>query len=172
LRTLIYTASLGAPVYRRMTELCIHSLREVGCYGGRILVFTNNGYRPRGPGIEVIRVPPVIGRTRMQEFKVAAAPQIASDEYDRILWIDCDILAVDRIAPLLGEGEEEVRGALEEPFTRMSDPACGDCLTPDEKLQASGRWGINAGLLSFPGPRYQEYARLWREEMELRRSRL
>lgn len=172
MKTLIYLASLGSPVYRRMTELCIHSLREVGGYSGPILVFTNNGYMPQGAGIEAIRIPPGLDLARMQGFKAAAAPAVPAEKYDRILWLDCDMLAVDAVSPLFSGSGEHVRGMVEAPWTRMSDDACGDCLTPAERRRAGTRWGINTGLLCVPSRSYREYMRLWSEEIEIRRDRL
>jgi hypothetical protein len=169
MKTLIYLASLGVPAYRRMTELCIRSLRGVGGYRGPILVFTNNGYEAGDQDIEVAQAPSGLDRFALTGFKVAAATSIATADYDRILWLDCDMIAVDEIAPLFSLGAHHVCAMEEEPWTRMTDPSCGDCLSAAERRKAGRRWGINTGCLSFPGPIFQHSTELWRREMEIRR---
>lgn len=45
MKAAIYLCSFGAPLFKDLTELCVRSLRRLGRYSGRIIVFTNNGYR-------------------------------------------------------------------------------------------------------------------------------
>jgi hypothetical protein len=84
--------------------------------------------------------------------------------------MDCDMIAVDDLTDLFAVSEDSVCGMEEEPWTRMTDPAGGDCLNDEERRRARGRWGINTGFLCVPGRLLAGCLSLWRREMDRRRS--
>src|SRR5262249_20964979 len=153
---LIYLCSLGDPAYRQMTELCIRSLRRVGKYGGDILVFSNNGFKACDGGVGVVSVPGCLGKFEMTSFKTEAARSIKAETYDKILWIDSDMLAIDEVSILFRQGDDHISAMEEEPWTRMSDPPCGECLSEGERQRGHERWGINTGLLCIPRLLFRE----------------
>jgi len=59
---LIYLLCFGDPEYRRMTELCVESLRGPGRFTGDIMVFTDGSYTTERPDIIVRDATPVIDR--------------------------------------------------------------------------------------------------------------
>jgi hypothetical protein len=167
-RTLIYLASLGAAVYRCMTELLVRSLRGPGNYRGPILVFTNNGFQSGDGATDVISLSADLDHFAIFETKARAAESIRAEDFDKLLFMDSDMLAIDDVAPLFEHSDAAVCGMVEKPWSRMSDPSCGECLTAAERRRARRRWGINTGLLCTPAPIFRETMALWAEEFRRR----
>ena len=155
-----------------MTELCVQSLRDPGRFSGPIVVFTDNGYRPAEPHVRVISIPQRRDHFERLSFKPNAAEYLDVERYDKILFLDVDIVAIGDVNPLFDYADGSIRGMEESPWTRMDGPSCGATLTEEERRLARDRWGINTGLLCTPCGRFREYMRLWQNEIRRGREKV
>jgi hypothetical protein len=166
-RDLIYLLCFGDDSYRRMTELCIESLRVWGRFEGDILVFTDGSYRRPPPGVDVIEVPPLDDQFAIKSFKPFASRMIPSERYAHVAVMDADMVAVDDVSGLLPAPDRAIVGMVEYPFNSMLADSCGGALLHlEERPRASRTWGINTGFLSMSGSHVHENMRVWREEIE------
>ncbi len=171
-RTLLYLCSLGASRFRSMTELCIRSLRGRGKYAGEILVFTNNGFRTRDPAVRTERAPDGLEKCAMFAFKAGAGKSIDASRYDKILFMDSDMLAVGDMNPFFEHSDDSLCAMEEVGWTRMNKPQCGATLRRREIPAARRRWGINTGLVCTPGKLFRDYMETWESEIWAERAKL
>jgi hypothetical protein len=160
---LLYTIAFDPPgctIIRAQAKLFVLSLLRT-CFDGDIIVFTNSR-KPMFPtgrlGVTEIR----IDTQRKKEsalaefacaFKYLAINYIANPEkYGRILFTDCDCLALRNLAPLY-QYEEDIIWAAE-PGTTIAAPWYSGYFTEEEKLSA--HVGVNAGTWSIKGKKMTE----------------
>ncbi len=169
---LIALTSLGSSDYRRTAELCLRSLRTHGRFRGDIVVFSNNDFATDDPNVRVLPAPEKLDRRAMHEYKPAAAAQLETSGYDRVLVMDSDMIAIADIAPLFDLADAAVCGVEERPWTRMVDAPCGGCLSESEKRMVGDRWGVNGGLLCAPSTLFRRAMSLWFSEIRAQHGQL
>ena len=161
---LLYTIAFDPPgctILRVQAKLFVMSALRTG-FEGDLIVFSNAEARlfPCGrPGVKEVRID--TGAMKERElaeyacaFKYRAADYIARPErYGRILFTDCDCLALRNLAPLFSYDEDIVWAW--EPDTSSEDPWHGGYFT-EEEMADGPRPGINAGTWCVSGSRYAD----------------
>jgi hypothetical protein len=164
-RQLLFTIVLDPPrcsLIRAQGKLFALSVLRSG-FEGDFIIFSNAKVPlfPHGRrGITEIRVP--TGRMKGMELaEYACALKFRArdfierpEQYDRILFTDCDCLALNSLEPLFAY-EEEVVWAGEPGRTVLSQWHRG-YFTPEELALEPPLAGINAGTFSVKGNRYRE----------------
>ncbi len=102
------------------------------------------------------------GARRAWCWKYKVADLIPNPEhYDKILFVDCDSLALRNLDHLL-EGDWDIAYQPERGKT-MAGPSFNAFLTEAEMTASSRREGANSGTLAVRGSRFREVMRRWRE---------
>jgi glycosyltransferase involved in cell wall biosynthesis len=176
-RDLVYLVAIGSvePRFMRAVEWCVTSLRRWGRYSGDVAVVTD---RPEAmPDVvraeaRVVRVEesqmrdPAHGRNDYERYligrlRVHRLLDVAA--YNRVLYVDCDVLAIRDVAPLL-DGLDCFRYSRE--FQPMSAPMYNACLSDAELAEARWRRGINSGVFAAPGSQLGECLDRWKELLD------
>ncbi|HXJ78970.1 MAG TPA: glycosyltransferase [Candidatus Methylomirabilis sp.] len=176
---LLYLVAIGAeePRYLEAVRMCATSFRRWGRYSGELAVVTD---RPEAIPADVraeVRVVPVderqmredthgrephesylLGRLRVHRF-------LDLTVYDRVMYADCDVLAIRDVMPLL-DGLDCFRYSRE--FQPMSAPMYNGCLTDAELEEARWRRGINSGVFAAPGAYLGECLERWMALLDTR----
>jgi len=172
MRTLVYLACFRDPVYVEATRLCIASLRGAGRYDGEIAVLSDGSFPEGTEGVTVHRLPETKDAFGIRSSKLGAARVLDATRYDRILWIDSDVIAIDDVAPLFSFVRKGLAAGDERPFNTLRVESVGGCLTRWERLRHRFRWGINAGVFCVEASLLGKYLDLWQAEVERCRARL
>jgi glycosyltransferase involved in cell wall biosynthesis len=166
------------PRFVRAVEWCVTSLRRWGRYENEIAVITDREADCLPPAVrreatlacvdESRLRDPAHGRAGMERYLMArlrAHHILDLAAYDRVLYVDCDILAVRDVRPLL-EGLDCFRYSRE--FQPMSAPMYSGCLTDAELADAAWRRGINSGVFGAPGAYLGECLDRWKALLDER----
>jgi hypothetical protein len=148
-------------------------------FPGDIMIFRNSAaplFLVERKSLEEIYIetPPLQGRTGAEAawcWKYRVAPLIPHPEqYDRVLFLDCDCLVLRNLDGLLA-GDWDVRFQPER-GKPGNGPSFNAFLSDAEMNVAGGREGVNSGTLAVRGSQYREVMEAWREidESNPRRS--
>lgn len=169
-RHLVYTLALdpvGAMEHRNMAKLLVSSLLRSG-FTGDIVVFHNSPYPlfmvPRAcvreVKIDAGNAPDCDHSFQYyaQSFKHSLSRFIEPDDYDKIVFIDCDALVIKPLDPLLS-GDWDL-AVLAEAWTQIQSGYFGCYLTPQERetLQMEG---INSGTWAVRASCWRELMHTW-----------
>jgi hypothetical protein len=169
-KNLVYTVCFDAPgseSYRFLAKMLTSSLLKT-FFTGDILVFRNSPaplFLVERKGLEEVylETPEMYGQERAEFswcWKYRVAPLIENAaEYDKILFVDCDSLALRNLDHLL-EGEWDIRYQPErgKPGNGKSFNAF---LTDEEMERAAKREGANSGTLAVRGAIFHEVMEEW-----------
>jgi len=172
MRRLVYLACFRDPVYVEAARLCIASLRGPGRYDGDIAVLSDGSFPEGTPGVTIHRLPAASDVFGIRSAKLGAARVLDVARYDRILWLDSDVIAVGDVAPLFAFLRRGLAAGDERPFNTLRAPSVGGCLSRWERLRHRFRWGINAGVFCAEAGVFGEYLDLWHAEIERYRASL
>jgi hypothetical protein len=172
MRTLVYLACFADPVYAEAARLCIASLRGPGRYRGDVAVLTDGTFPEGAPGTTVVRLPEAKDAFAIKCVKLEAARVLDVARYDRVLWLDADVIALGDVAPLFEFCRRGLAAGDERPFNTLRAPSVGGCLSPWERLRHRFRWGINAGVFCVEGSLVGRYLDLWHAEVHRHRAAL
>jgi hypothetical protein len=169
-RNLVYTLALdreGETGHRNLAKLLVSSLLRTR-FSGEILVFHNSptplflvardGVREVHLDVDGAESPHEFAG-RAQSSKHAVAGQIDAARYDRVMYLDCDSVALRNIDHLLAESCELT--VVSEPGRRIQLLAYGGYLTAHEHANLD-REGINSGTWAVAGSRFAELLARWR----------
>lgn len=171
-KNLIYTVAFDAPgseSYRFLGKMLASSLVRT-FFTGDILVFRNSPaplflVERKGLDEYYIDTPPMGGQEGARRawcWKYKVADLIPHPEqYDKILFVDCDCLALRNLDHLL-EGDWDIAYQPERGKT-MSGPSFNAFMTEEELETASRREGANSGTLAVRGRHFREVMRRWQE---------
>ena len=171
-KNLIYTIAFDAPQsegYRFLGKMLVSSLLRT-FFNGDIVVFRNSPaplFMVERKGLEEVylETPQVEGQEGAEEawcWKYRVAELIENPEqYDKILFLDCDSLALRSIDHLL-EGDWDIRYQPErgKPMNGRSFHAF---LTEEEMALAAKRDGANSGTIAVRGGKFHEVMERWRD---------
>jgi hypothetical protein len=171
-KNLVYTVAFDSPdseSYRFLGKMLASSLVRT-FFTGDILVFRNSAaplFLVERKGLEEVylETPAMSGQAGAERawcWKYKVAELIENPEqYDKILFLDCDSLALRNIDHLL-EGDWDIRYQPE-----RDRPGNGGSfnafLTEAEMEAAAQREGANSGTLAVRGSRFHEVMRQWEE---------
>ena len=172
MRTLVYTGCYGDPAYAEMTRLLVASLRGPGRYGGEIAVLTDGAFEENGQDVRIVRDDGAHDAFAVKCAKARAASLLDGERYDRILWLDADMVAIRDVAPLFAHAREDLCAGDEYPFNTLRAASVGGALSWWERLRHLRTWGINAGCFCLPGSAFRSTLDLWREEILRFRPRM
>ncbi|HEV7866826.1 MAG TPA: putative nucleotide-diphospho-sugar transferase [Chthoniobacteraceae bacterium] len=170
-RHLVYTIALdyeGCCVHRNMAKMLVSSLLRTR-FSGDVLVFHNSPiplFQVPRVGIfeKSLKVPPEVSHRQFGEFVMRYKHGVAADlpmaGYDKVMFLDCDTIALRNIDHLL-EGDWDLAFCVE-PGSRIQDGAYGAYLTADERKH-SRREGINSGTWAVAASRCAELLERWKE---------
>jgi len=169
-KNLVYTVCFDAPgseSYRFLGKMLASSLVRT-FFTGEVVVFRNSPaplFLVERKGLEEVflETPEMYGQERAEFawcWKYRVAPLIENPEqYDKILFVDCDSLALRNIDHLL-EGDWDIRYQPE-----RGKPANGKSfnafLTEEEMTLAAKRDGANSGTLAVRGSIFHEVMEEW-----------
>ena len=172
LPNLVYTVAFDAPeseTYRFLGKMLASSLVRT-YFTGDIVVFRNSPaplflVERKGLHEVYLDTPQVVGQAGAEAawcWKYKAARLIEHPEqYDKILFLDCDCLALRNLDELL-EGDWDIRYQPER-GTRMEGRKYNAFLTEEEMKLGSRREGVNSGTLAVRGCYFHEVMRRWQE---------
>lgn len=159
LNTLVYTTAFGDDHFFRLAETMLRSLRRRGYAGDAAVIADRPHVFAADLDARVIVLPDVSGsplvKARLHELADISG-------YDRILFVDSDVVFLGDPAPVFAlSGERMMLSRDHCPLARN-----GFNLTffaPEERRDpALARTrSINTGIVAFPGARYAEYAETW-----------
>lgn len=169
---LIYTVAFDSPgseSYRFLGKMLASSLVRT-FFTGDIMVFRNSAapfFLVERKGLEEVylETPALsgqLGAERAWCWKYKVAELIENPErYDKILFLDCDSLALRNIDHLL-EGNWDIRYQPER--DRPADgPSFNAFFTEKELAAAALRDGANSGTLAIRGSRFHEVMKYWQD---------
>jgi hypothetical protein len=171
-KNLIYTVAFDSPgseSYRFLGKMLASSLLKT-FFTGDILIFRNSAapfYLVERKGLdemylETTAMSGQAGAERAWCWKYKVAELIENPEqYDKILFMDCDSLALRNIDHLL-EGDWDIRYQPER-GKPMDGRSFNAFLTDGEMGQAAGREGANSGTIAVRGSKFHEVMRRWEE---------
>lgn len=180
-KNLVYTVIFDAPgseSYRFLGKMLASSLLRT-FFSGDILIFRNSPgplFLVERKGLEEVflETPEMYGQERAKfawcwKYRVAELIEVA--QYDKILFVDADCLALRNIDHLL-EGDWDIRYQPE--CGRSGDGKSFNAfLTEDELAKAADREGANSGTLAVRASLFHEVMAKWRaidESQPLRAS--
>jgi hypothetical protein len=171
-KNLVYTVCFDAPgseSYRFLGKMLTSSLLKT-YFTGDIVIFRNSPaplYLVERKGLEEVylETPEMYGQARAEYswcWKYKVAPLIENPEqYDKILFLDCDSLALRNIDHLL-EGDWDIRYQPE-----RGKPGNGKSFnafyTEEEMATAGQRDGANSGTLAVRGAIFHEVMEAWQD---------
>lgn len=170
-RNLIYTIVMDAPgseTYRFLGKMLVSSLLRT-FFTGDILVFRNSPaplFLVERKGLEEVylETPDLFGQERADVawcWKYMVADLIEQPEqYDKILFLDADCLALRNVDHLLSR-DWDVRCQTER-GRPMSGKTFHSFLNREEMVGAAGQEGFNSGTLAVRGSRFREVMEAWR----------
>jgi hypothetical protein len=169
---LAYTIAFDAPnseTYRFLGKMLASSLVRT-YFTGDIVVFRNSPaplflVERKGLHEVFLDTPQVGGQSGAEaawcwKYKVARLIE-HPEQYDKILFLDCDCLALRNLDELL-EGDWDIRYQPER-GTRMEGRKYNAFLTEEELKRAAQREGVNSGTLAVRGCYFHEVMRRWQE---------
>lgn len=168
-KNLIYTVIFDAPgseSYRFLGRMLASSLLRT-FFSGDILIFRNSAaplFLVERKGLEEVylETPEMFGQKRAEFawcWKYKVAELIDADQYDKILFVDADCLALRNLDHLL-EGDWDIRYQPER-GKPMSGKSFNAFLTEAEMSAAAGREGANSGTLAVRGAVFHEVMAEW-----------
>jgi hypothetical protein len=152
----VKSASKGV-IYFRMADMLIDSLRRLGEFTGDILVFTDepSWFENRGVLIEEIG-------DQGHPLEVRFSSSIKAANYEKIMFLDCDILCIGSISDLFN-ANNEVLYVLERNKLMTSERFGYLFLTAEERNRFKDEFIINAGTFCVDAAYYDYFSGLWRE---------
>lgn len=210
---LIYLLCFGGPVYARMTELCVESLRRPGGFSGDILVFSDGSFTSDRTDTIICDVSNMIEinvqRIRAASEMVATSrgsadasfsrwltgedeaedvirkmaykalkPEVAAivdhARYDKIAYLDTDMIAIGDVDSLLRVSDFGVSAIEERQIgSSMLNESCGQLLLrPDEMAQARETVGICTGFICAKSTVFKQSMMLWLKAIQADQKRL
>ena len=170
-KNLVYTVAFDVPgseSYRFLGKMLASSLVRT-FFTGDILVFRNSPaplflVERKGLDEYYIDTPAMGGQEGARRawcWKYKVADLIPNPEqYDKILFVDCDCLALRNLDHLM-DGDWDIAYQPERGKT-MAGPSFNAFLTEEEMTAASRREGVNSGTLAVRGSRFREVMQRWR----------
>lgn len=147
--------------YLKLFEMCYTSLIDSGGYSGDTLLylsddqaFINMFYSMRFPGKERIKLSPFRCRSMVdsavEKLYISVDPYI--NKYSRVVFIDCDILVINKISSLLDIIGEDILVGNDDPRYLMTHELWGgSLLDSDDRIFVETRKipGLNSGVFCF-----------------------
>ncbi len=171
-RHLVFTLAFDPPGetgHRNLAKMLVSSLLRTR-FSGDIVVFHNSPaplFLVARAGVREVRVEAPVADAKSGAFagkaqsgKHAVAAQLDPAGYDKIMFIDCDAVALRSIEGLLA-GDWEL-AFFAERGTRMQEIAYCEYLTGEEQAGLV-REGINSGTWAVAAASLPELLRRWRE---------
>ena len=167
-RHLAYTIAFDPPGcsgHRALAKMLVSSLLKT-YFNGDIVVFRNSEaplFLVERKGVEEVYIEtPELHESKGAEYswcwKYRVADRIEAEKYDRILFLDCDCLALRNIDHLL-EGDWDI-AYKPEPGLQISRGQFS-CYLTDDEMESLRCDGVNSGTLAVRGSRYREVMREW-----------
>lgn len=171
-KQLIFMVCFGDAVYKQMATNCIQSLVSPGNFGGDIVVLTDNSTWDFGSRAKTIAVnlPPDI--LEIKKFKTQAAKHINLKEYDKVLGMDIDMVAIRDVSPLFDFDDKALHVMEEYPHIRMNAESCGGKLSFRNRLLGAFYWGKNSGLFCAKSDSFERYMQIWDRAIAQKRKLL
>jgi hypothetical protein len=167
-RHLAYTIAFDPPGsvgHRALAKMLASSLLKT-YFDGDIIVFRNSEaplflVERRGLDEVYLETPDLHGKEGVEyswSWKYRVADRIPADKYEKILYLDCDCLALRNIDHLL-EGKWDI-AYKPEPGLSIGKPQFNCFLTDDEM---SSLWcdGVNSGTIAIRGTVFRDVMKEW-----------
>lgn len=157
MRTTVYTIAIGNDHWRQ-AQVMVQSLRRFGEFDGRIIVYSDRNESITGA--DNIRMLDLITLPKITMGKAFIGKRCGYFGYDRIVWVDCDVVFIRPIAPLL----EPLGTWL--PIERQAVDS-NDVLAfsiPSNPISI-GETGLNAGFISGTGSEWEQMCEIWWDAM-------
>ncbi len=161
---LAYLVAAGKRRFRWAAATAIRCLRGPGGFTGEIRVFTDRPGRMPGAA-QCIVVDDPADRAQPKWMKLHAARWIDFAAYDRVLFLDSDIVVRAPVAPFLDRCQaEDALLACDDLCHPIGHGMCARCLSPEERA-AHGETtpGINSGFWCAPGARLADWLAAWEQ---------
>lgn len=160
---LIYLVSLNWEesednvIYNQMTSFCIETLREAGNYTDDIILFTYDTDYDWNEDV-IIKTPDEQCNSfgEVMLYKMKARNYFNPSDYDTIMYLDTDIIAINDVNPLFNLSDNNIVFAEEFPInfiTNIDFPY----LTEKELKDAEDMPRINAGTFIINSDIYDKY---------------
>jgi hypothetical protein len=170
-RNLVYTVALdpvGTTGHKNLAKMLVSSLLRTR-FSGDVLVFHNSPgplFMVPRESVKEIRVETPTAESKngafaafAQSAKHAVASMIDHSAYEKIMFIDCDAVALRNIDHLF-RGEWDI-AVFAEPGRSIQEECYGVYLTSKE-LRSLKREGLNSGTWAVSGSKYEKLISHWR----------
>ncbi|MCD6024093.1 MAG: hypothetical protein K0Q91_1009 [Fibrobacteria bacterium] len=163
MKFLVYSTAFGAPHFFALAAEMFRSLRLRGYSGDALLLCDREPGFEAGLNVRPMVLPDIEGRPLLKA-RLAEVTDVTC--YDRILFVDSDVVFLRDPAPLLMLAADRAMVSRDHyPLERNAF---------NRSFFTPGTWtpkdlppfSVNTGVMVFPGSRFAEYAALWLEVRE------
>ncbi|MBC8143414.1 MAG: hypothetical protein H7Y38_18455, partial [Armatimonadetes bacterium] len=154
---LVYYTVFGGDTFYENLRLSIDALRDFGVYSGEILVFSDRAFTYRGSQNIVL---PLADAKESVAIRIACYRYFDFAAYDRVLFLDADILACRPVAPLFDLPETFIYFPQDD---RYFTSGIIDALYFDADMWRRHWWKhpLNAGQFVLAGSRFAAFMQKW-----------
>ena len=165
MKSLIYATVSRTPIYRQMLCLMVRSLRAAGKYSGDIYIMCNLIDEHLIPIQDLVTFRLVNPQCGVKDERMEGLAYIDPTGYDVILNLDCDIMVLRDIAPVL-DCIQELR-YFDEPWGYLGKPCTMYTyyFTPEEALRYAWCHTINVGHFAVSGQLMWPLYRAWKRTL-------
>lgn len=167
MKTLIYFVCFGDR-YKNMLNKCLYSLFNVGEYKGEVAIITHFDKKEfyNGDNLKILNVSTISDNiTYYRNAKPKIVEFVNLEEYDQVLYLDCDILInSNRLNSLLvswHKSKENIFIQRDITSLRRNKPYCGSEVLPVEERLKYGNYAFNAGVITANGRLFKKLCELW-----------
>jgi len=158
---LAYLIAAGHERYREAANIAIRALRHLGGFRGDIAVLTDVPFRLPADVEQIPLEPADLGDRPV--LKCRAGRKLDLECYQRVVYLDVDILVRAPLAPILDRCESGRLVATDDMGAKTVRDFFRRCFSSEELERYGGLPGINAGFFCAPGKRLRDWLHIWEE---------
>ncbi|MEI6728396.1 MAG: glycosyltransferase [bacterium] len=166
-KQVVYYTAFGSNPYYQNAKISIQSLIELGKFNGDIVVFSDKPFEYFGV-INILIQPDHF--SKIFELRYIAGQYFDFSKYDKIMYLDTDILVVRPINPLFENGLDFIY--FEEPdYYFLTGSISSIFFDWKTRLTKIYKHSINAGQFVVSGKLYPKMMKIWEQNVDKFRHR-
>jgi hypothetical protein len=154
---LAYLVATEHDALRAAANLAVRSLRRFGQFSGDIVVFTDRLFALPDDVEQLVLAPHELERSAL---KCRAGSKLDLESYQRVLYLDADILVRSSLDGILARCRDRVVCTDDMGLTTRMD-FFSRCFSEADLASLGDLPGVNAGFFCAPGARLREWLRIW-----------
>ena len=168
---LAYLIAAGARRYRWAAWWAVRALRRLGDFRGEIVVLSDRRYE-FGEYARCMVVPTAVSPDGAKVLKLRAREHIDFAAYQRVLFVDCDIVVARTLEGLMAQARREhALVATDDLRQRVGVGANWRCLDRAEIDANASRLAANSGCFAAPGSALAGWLESWEDVLEASHDR-